>query len=641
VSLCVKCGKDVPKHLARGRCSKCYQKAYRKTRLHSAKDDSNDLRRPARKAFFASLRSGISAILKQTESTLSPAEWCAKSMRLPASKSAGKNSLIDLSIMPESVEIMSFLQLPQLRRLNLAFGTQSNKSLLLQMILAYLTQVRGADAIWGLPSDAMIKSIPLERIKPILELSGIPFEVKHSSFLFAAKNTLDFVNLKVRSQLAERSSSLIIIDEIGELPDSLGFNPVADLEQRQRIHSKSGALTVIASTPRRPDGDILALCKGTRVYNVAWTCPECSGEFVPTHEDVRSLVETEKDPATIIDKHLGFIPCPHCGSVLDDSKHLQLIKTQKLRCTTPEKSFREISVRKFTLQTAFVNFSDFLAEKVKAEGDPILYPQYRSNFCADPIEPEIMTSDINNNFTRGTYLRGQQPQGCLAWAIGVDFGDNEAWVSCIAVSAKGAHQFWSERVDRNAADTGKLTRALLHCINDNPWSKSSPFVGIALDAGDNQAEILKLAAMLPLAVPTKGETRMQQGLASKLSSSGQLHLINQPFMQDMLQAALNNGSLQLPEDAHDRLIRHLRSEVKVTEQDPKTGAARHVWKKRSSSAQNHLRDATLLAFWLLHSKGLLNIRVVPSAQVQQPAPQQRTQGFGKIPIRGIGQRQRW
>jgi len=71
---------------------------------------------------------------------------------------------------------------------------------------------------------------------------------------------------------------------------------------------------------------------------------------------------------------------------------------------------------------------------------------------------------------------------------------------------------------------------------------------------------------------------------------------------------------------------------------------KHAWCLRSQHSQNHIRDCCVYALFLGQQKGLCNIKVKPSAtQAVSPQPQQppMASGFKRIPIRGVGKRERW
>jgi len=640
MGVCAKCKREC-KVVAKGCCKSCYDRAYYGTRLYSAKDDAGKFRAQARKIFINALRESVTAIVSLCEMTESPAVWAEKNLRLPPSKSFGRNGRIDLSIMPEAIELLELLRNPSVKQLVFASSAQSNKSLLLQMAVGYLAVVRGDSIVYGLPSVSLQKSVPMERIQPLLDLSRIRHEMRHGSIVFDGKNTLDFVLLTSRNQLAEKTARVTVLDEIDELPD-LAFSPEQELSERSRIYPDS--LQLLASTPKRMDRGIMWHYGRSRQYAVAWECPECKGEFVCEVDAVRSRDPEEKDSGKIIERHLGYVACPHCGIQLDDSHHLGLVKSQRLKCLTPERGFQAVGVRKTIIHTAFKNFSDVLAKRTEVEGDAMLFSQFMSNWAALPQEQGLSKSDIDNPIHRGSYLRGEPPKDSIGWTAGVDVQGDCLFVSCLAFSPRGVHQFWSQRIDRDRNDNDGVIRGLMHLIHDRPWSGKLPYLGMAIDAGFSTPDVMRWVAKVPLAIAVKGDGSAGMSLPFKLSGDGRTHILQHAYWQEMLQSHLNNGTLELPDNAFAWVEQHLRAEVKRTVIDPKTKMPKHAWCLRSQHSQNHIRDCCVYALFLGQQKGLCNIKVKPSAtQAVSPQPQQppMASGFKRIPIRGVGKRERW
>ena len=640
MTTCAKCGKELP-IFARDHCKACYHRAYRRTRLYSAKDDAGKHRIQARKHFISAMIEMTRGIVSRCEVSDAPAVWAANNLRLPDSKSYGQNGHIDWSISPDSMEVLEYLRNPAVHKISLAYSAQTGKSLLLQAALGYLSVVRGQSSVYGLPSVALQRSVPTERIIPLLELSKIKHTQKHGTIHFEGQNTLSFVLLTSRNQCAERSAAVVICDEIDELGEQ-NFDPVADLNERQRIYSQD--ITILASTPRLPDKHILTHLKSSRQHVIEWSCPHCNEWFECNLEDIRCKEPEVTDPEAIMERHLGYIACPHCGCVIDDSQHLQLVKSQRWKCTTPERGMRNLGFRKWIIQTAFKNFSDVLAKKLESEGNPTLWAQFLSNWAAQPIDAGIAQNEVDNPITRGPYKRGEPPADSIGWTFGADVGASEIWVSCLAWSTHGIRQFYSERINRDRNDQAGVLRGFMHLIHDRPWSKSLPLLGGCVDVGYEQDAVLKMIAKLPLCVGAKGNGSTSMALPNKPSSCGRFHIVNQPYYQDLFQSYLNSGTLQIPIDAYAWVETHFRGEVKKTVVDPKTRIPRQIWALRGPHSPNHLRDASILALFIGQQKGLCNIKVKPSAtQAVSPQPQQppMTNGFKRIPIRGVGKRERW
>ena len=631
--ICPECHKECVKFTA-GICSPCYQRKYRAQRLFSAKDLQKSYRIEARKSFNSLLKESVLSIISRTELSSTPADWAEKNIRLPAATSFGGNGRINWEVSPDSVEILDQLRNPLVHKIILAFSAQSGKSLLLQAGTAYLAQVRGDSIVYGLPSDALLKSVPVGRITPMLDLSGFKYKRIHEKIVFEGRNSLDFVLLTSRKQLAEKTARVIVADEITELPD-LAFDPIAELQERQRIYPDD--LFLLASTPKNPDRDILAHYNTSRRHVIEWKCPQCEAWFECHLDDIKSKNPEVTEAETIIDQNLGFTCCPHCGTVVDDSDHLTLVKGQRWKCLTPERGVRSMGYRKWIIQTPFKNFSHVLAKKIESEGNPMLWAQFLANWCAAPIDASVSAHDVAQTITRGQYFRGEPPADSIGWIMGADIGGTEAWVSCLAFSPRGIHQFWSQRIDRDRNDEDGVLRGFLHLINDRSWG--IPYMGCAIDCGYEQEIILRMIAKIPLAIGVKGDGGgMSQPF--KASSDGRMQILNHYYWQDYFQASLNNGSIQIPANAFEWIEKHFKGEVKRTVLDHTTKIPKSIWVLRGQHTPNHLRDASIYALFLGQQKGLCNIkRQSENQQIQ--IPKQVNQGFRRVPIKGIGQRDRW
>jgi len=132
---CGKCGKS-KSLFARGCCQPCYNRAYRKSRLHSAKDPSEAQLKQARKLFVADVCRTIRLVTNRTEATDSPAVWAERHLRLPPSKSYGGNGRLSWDISPDSVTVLDQLRNPAVHRICMAYSAQTGKRTVLAAALA-------------------------------------------------------------------------------------------------------------------------------------------------------------------------------------------------------------------------------------------------------------------------------------------------------------------------------------------------------------------------------------------------------------------------------------------------------------------------------------------------------------------------
>lgn len=664
--------RESKKIMAKGLCAKCYFREYRRVGIEEILDDSVEIRTEARRSFFQKLKDLILRKIQRTEVADLPSEWIEKNVRIPPSTSARRDGRVHWDITPDSVFIVDLAKNPNVRKITLAFSAQSGKSLILQTLCAYLAYVRRDSIVYGLPSVSLLKSVPVTRFDPLFELTRIPTKKNRGVTFFEDKNSLQFVLLTSRDQLAEKTSRVVVVDEIGEAGE-LDFDPVAELEERQRIYDDS--LLIEATTPKNPGKDVLLSLENSKQFEIEWPCPFC-GEFFHTELDdikVKKRIDdpeqqeialegeivsddgTTMAPTTIRENESGCIYCPHCGCEIGDEYHQKMVRKQRWKCLTPELSMVHVGFRKAVWNTIFKDFTAVLAKKIQSAKDPLLWQQFRANWCADPVDMSVESASSITSISRGEYLRGRPPKDSIGWVFGIDAGKHELWISCVAVSPRGYHQFFSQRIDRDKNDPDAQKRALMHLILDREWSGKLPYLGCSLDTGYDQKEMLDLSRSIPLCVPIKGDGTSVVGPYTITKAEG-IYLLNHAYWQDYFQSDVNRGKMQTPKNAYSWVETHWKNEIRKTETNQKTGLPHQYWALRYEHAPNHLRDASIYAEFRLYLLGLSNIKVAPSKQsaeltsvketigaAPQAIPSRMNQGVSSqnrrltpLPVRGLG-----
>lgn len=619
---CLECGSRRKGKRRRGLCDTCYNRLFKRLKALRIEDNLPALRESGRLYFFDSIRLQIKSILSQTESNDSPSLWSEEHLRLPPSKSALRDGRVSWEISPDSVMVLEQLRNPTTRKVVTMYASQSGKSLLLQCAVGYLSQVRGDSIIYGLPSSQLQKTVPLTRFDPLFKLSKITQTKKSNNYVFTSQQTISFVLMSSRPQLQEATARVILVDEITEL-GSTDFDPLAELDQRTTLFPDS--LMWIASTPKQKDKDIHAEWSKSRQHLIEWQCRSCEGWFICEIENIKCDESTSSE--LILTKHLAFTECPHCGHRHYDNDHRALVLGQRWRCTTPERSTEIMGFRKTRWQTVFKNFSQTLKKKMESAGDMVLEQSFAANWCADPIEMDITDIQSQNLvIKRGQYKRGEFPPDSIGWVFACDVQGDELYCMCVAVSPRGMHNIWTQRIQRDS-DQGKVVRALKHLISDRPWSGCLPYLGGAIDAGFSTENVVAWCKEVPQCIPVKGDPKMKGTQPHRTSSDGSMLNINPNFTNDMFQGWVSTGVFDMASDEFDVVGKHIRNEVKKIhmvdgEQVPE-------WEVLSYRIGNHYRDCARYACVLLQFLGYAKFKTLvvedikPVAIAEPPKPPMR------------------
>lgn len=604
-----RCGKAVFKG---GRCNNCYMRDYYHHQKRKSEIKNNDF---MAEPFEEMLKSELIPLFNQnTDEKIT--EWTEKNVFLPPGEGAYSAKNPDWSLAPEMDFIFEQVKNPDVKEIYLMFSSQSSKTLFQFCLNAWFIAVRKINGLFVAPSERLTDRIKT-RMEKIFNSSPIlGYEEKKGG-----KNTLSFgtnhINIGLATSpdsLAEMPADFVDFDELDEVKPQ-DINPVQLARSRGR--TKPNFKMILCSTPKKLEGHngILDYYNQSKRFDIEMKCPHC--EEYSIFDESTIMAPEGADHREIESKSLGFAVCPKCGCEIDDTQHEKMVMTQRWKDLDPHLPMTYIGFHKASWNTVFNDFSSIAAKRLKSkEEGPNSEKDFYNSECAQPIDLDSLGGDIEQTaIALESYNRKEIPADVTVLTIGADVGVYE--VHCVVIGwAPGnkKYQIFEQVISWDNQDFDKVERGLMHLQNDIAsdfkylGTGTRPmFVGGAIDSGYRPNLIYEFCRKHPQWIPIKGRNPMTkpwvitpadaQRRYGKAAAGVNLYTINQFYWQDVFQTALErplntDGSFNLPFDFHPRYLDQINSEVKKLKVNS-SGVQVEVWEKKSRSAQNHFRDATI------------------------------------------------
>lgn len=277
------------------------------------------------------------ATLFEPPSRLSPSEWCARYIRLPAGANETEPGRIDWSTRPYLREPLDRLTDPKATDIIFVAPTRDGKTFLLRMGLAYSIGGDPCPCLWYDSTEAKGRSISIKEIQPLVEHNDIlsrrkPRNRNHYTnqlMMFAGAPFLIY-GANTAGQAAGDTAKFIFgneVDKWGEATDKEAG--LLELVRHRTESFDSERCHMFSSTPTLETGPIWYsyLKSDQRVWLAR--CPDCGKFHALKWDNVRWAPEaqiTEHQWNLDQVKTSAYYQCEHCGSRWSD--HMRRLAVQ-------------------------------------------------------------------------------------------------------------------------------------------------------------------------------------------------------------------------------------------------------------------------------------------------------------------------
>lgn len=323
---------------------------------------------------------------------ISVVEWARRNVFLVDDERAGP---FDTENYPYMREPLEDIREGRVQDVILCFGTQTGKTTILMVAIAYIVDVLHKTMMCAFPTEALAKRFSKLRLQPLFKASEtlrahLPDDKNAYTNLEQQFDTCTLIltGAGTPSQLSSTPAPIIIADEIDKF--KLATDREAGALQLLRERSKSFVAKkhLIASTPTTPDGNIWSayIQSDARKYFVA--CPECGAEFTfemsglkwaPRGED-----ESDWDYRKV--RRTAHYECPHCGAHIDDRGKRRIMRAGLWRASNANSATGSHGYHLNSLYSPSLSFGEIAEEFLRAQDDLSRMQNFVNSWLAEPWE---------------------------------------------------------------------------------------------------------------------------------------------------------------------------------------------------------------------------------------------------------------
>jgi phage terminase large subunit GpA-like protein len=315
------------------------------------------------------------------------------------------------SLFPYAERILRCIQDPKIKKISLKFGSQSSKTTIIYIALAYLLANKPSPAMWVMPSQAKAKRFSTVRWKPLwmqsptlrallpsLQSGGVDMEQFANLEQTINGAPLCFVGAGSDANVKSDPVTYLVLDEIDEIPS---FTRRQALE---RVKGRHRYKILQASTPKgEHDGIEDEYQLGTKEhYHIE--CP-CCKKAVPIYwRDNANQYLIKHDPNAVKDgvvnhrllAESAYYEMPCCGHHLKDGEKAQALRNGKKHhnegwlATNEHPEEGHVSFFLPSQYSNIVTFGTMLSEFYKHLNDPAALPAFVMGWLAEPWKEKII-----------------------------------------------------------------------------------------------------------------------------------------------------------------------------------------------------------------------------------------------------------
>lgn len=600
------------------------------------------------------------AVLAQLEppERLTVSAWAAAHFQI-REKGAVRPGPYDLAWTPYWREPLDAAGDPRVRYLNIVAASQTGKTKLGEIVVAWTARHRPTNVLYVRPADDDVVEAFRDRFAPMIQhnladllpagdwitTSKNPAIALRSCMIYGAAATIP-------RQLTSRTAPLVFFDETdtgGDLDNSLG-NTLDLVDERQMAASAMHALTLGSSTPKYATGSNWLAYQNSDRRTYREPCPHCGAYQALSMAGI--VAPPDAPPDQIRDERLARYKCEACSEPIPDTyqgwmadrgrwcpeaqaiteplplDQADIVEARALAIAPeadrwePTRAGAEPSPRhrgyhlwRANTKMDLATWSNILArwKEVSRSRDPGRLQVFINNWLAEPWKDAIEPADEEAIRGRiGAYEPGHVPSRARIILVGVDIQAACLWY---AVRAWGPNQT-SWLIEYGTVDVGADRYDLaLDGIYQRALVEGWPMAGsdtqrmrayaIAVDSGYRTGEAYDFAAR-PAVIPTKGQEnadyRVRRVTVEGKNTPQPVDLwhLNTLALKNRLQRLIKApqgqpGEYNLHAATGDDYVDHLTAEHLAPH--PRQ-PKRRTWQVKARGRPNHLLDCEVLILGL-------------------------------------------
>ena len=319
-------------------------------------------------------------------------EWARRNVYLVDDERAGP---FDTENFPYMREPLESLRYGSVQDIILCFGTQTGKTTILTVAVAYIVDIIHKTVFFAFPTKELAKRYSKTRLQPL-------FRASESLRSHLPENRDNYTNLEQQfdtctlvltgagtpAQLASTPAPIIIADEIDKF--KLATDREAGALQLLKERSKSfvSKKHLIASTPTTASGNIWSAYVGSDARKYFVACPHCGAEF--TFEMSGLRWEGRSDESAEWDyrrvRRTAHYECPHCGGHIDERAKREIMRSGRWVASNGNAATGARGYHLNSLYSPTLTFGEIAEEFLRAQEDLSRMQNFVNSWLAEPWE---------------------------------------------------------------------------------------------------------------------------------------------------------------------------------------------------------------------------------------------------------------
>lgn len=356
-------------------------------------------------------------------------EWAKRNVFLVDDERAGP---FDTENYPYMKEPLEDIRDARAQDVILCFGTQTGKTTILMVAIAYVVDVLHKTMMCAFPTESLARRFSKLRLQPLFKASEslrahLPDDKNAYTNLEQQFDTCTLIltGAGTPSQLSSTPAPVIIADEIDKF--KLATDREAGALQLLRERSKSfvSKKHLIASTPTTADGNIWSAYAQSDARKFYVACEECGAEFTFEMSGLKWAPRVggeDWDYRKV--RRTAHYECPHCGAHIDDRTKRRIMRAGKWRASNANSATGSRGYHLNSLYSPTLAFGEVAEEFLRSQDDLSRMQNFVNSWLAEPWEDLCVGGEpaLLKNCVAG-YARGEVKGAAAIMAVDVQLRD--------------------------------------------------------------------------------------------------------------------------------------------------------------------------------------------------------------------------
>lgn len=356
-------------------------------------------------------------------------EWARRNVFLADDERAGP---FDTENYPYMREPLEDIRDARAQDVILCFGTQTGKTTILMVAIAYIVDVLHKTMMCAFPTESLARRFSKLRLQPLFKASEslrahLPEDKNAYTNLEQQFDTCTLIltGAGTPSQLSSTPAPVIIADEIDKF--KLATDREAGALQLLRERSKSfvSKKHLIASTPTTADGNIWSAYAQSDARKFYVACEECDAEFTFEMSGLKWAPRGEGDEWDYRKvRRTAHYECPHCGAHIDDRTKRRLMRSGRWRASNANAATGSRGYHLNSLYSPTLAFGEIAEEFLRSQDDLSRMQNFVNSWLAEPWEDLCVGGEpaLLKNCVAG-YARGEVMGSAAVMTVDVQLRD--------------------------------------------------------------------------------------------------------------------------------------------------------------------------------------------------------------------------